>query len=168
MTLRVRALDHDDPERIARASEAVGWNKPVETYEGYLAEQAAGLRAVLVAEVDEAFAGYLTIVWRSPYPHFRERGVPEVKDFSVLPAFRRRGVGTALMDAAETLVRERTSVVGIGVGMDSDYGPAQAMYVRRGYVPDAHGLTSHGRHVRWGDTVKVDDDLVLYFTKSLR
>jgi RimJ/RimL family protein N-acetyltransferase len=168
MSLRIRALDLDDPERIAGAFEALGWRKPVEQYERYLAEQAAGARVVLVAEVDDVFAGYLTVVWSSPYPPFRERGVPEVQDFSVLPAFRRRGVGTALMDAAETLAGERTSVLGIGVGMDPDYGAAQAMYVRRGYVPDARGLTSHGRHVTWGDTVKVDDDLVLYFTKTLR
>ena len=72
------------------------------------------------------------------------------------------------MDAAEARATERSDLVGIGVGMDPDYGPAQAMYVRRGYVPDARGLTSHGRHIAWGDTVKVDDDLVLYFTKAVR
>jgi hypothetical protein len=62
---------------------------------------------------------------------------------------------------------ERSGVVGIGVAMDPDYGPAQGMYARRGYIPDARGLTSHNRHVKWGDYVKVDDDLVLYFTKEL-
>jgi GNAT superfamily N-acetyltransferase len=168
MTVQIRDLADHDPERIARALEALGWTKPVETYERDLVEQATGVRAVLVAEVDDAFAGYLTVVWGSPYPPFRDGGIPEIKDLNVLPVFRRRGVGTALMDAAERLASERGPVVGIGVGMDSDYGAAQAMYVRRGYVPDARGLTSHGRHVAWGDTVKVDDDLVLYFTKMLR
>jgi GNAT superfamily N-acetyltransferase len=166
--VKIRALDHGDPPRIAGALAALGWNKPVEQYDGYLTEQAAGVRAVLVAELDGGFAGYLTVLWSSPYPPFREHGVPELQDLNVLPALRRRGVGTALMDAAEALAGERADLVGIGVGMDPDYGPAQAMYVRRGYVPDARGLTSHGRHVAWGDTVKVDDDLVLYFTKALR
>lgn len=166
--MKIRALGHDDPRRIAAALADLGWNKPVEQYERYLAEQAAGVRAVLVAEIEAGFAGYVTLVWNSPYPPFREHGVPEIKDLNVLPALRRRGVGTALMDAAEALAGERTDIVGLGVGMDADYGPAQTMYVRRGYVPDARGLTSHGRHVAWGDTVKVDDDLVLYFTKALR
>lgn len=168
MNPEIRPLHENDPERLAAAFEALGWNKPVEEYEQYLAEQAAGVRAVVVAEVEREFAGYLTIVWDSPYPPFRERRIPEIKNLTVLPAFRRRGIGTTLMDAAEALVGERSSVVGIGVGMDPDYGPAQAMYVRRGYVPDARGLTSHGRHVAWGDNVKVDDDLVLFFTKMLR
>lgn len=33
MSLQIRALDHDDPEQIAGALEALGWTKPVETYE---------------------------------------------------------------------------------------------------------------------------------------
>lgn len=163
----IRPLNELDPKRIAEAFAAVGWNKPVEQYEQYLVEQAADLRAVLVAEVDGNFAGYVTIVWSSGYPPFREHDVPEIEDLNVLPAFRRRGIGTALMDGAEVLASARSSVVGIGVGMDPAYGPAQAMYVRRGYVPDARGLTSHGRHVAWGDTPKVDDELVLHFTKEL-
>jgi hypothetical protein len=59
-------------------------------------------------------------------------------------------------------------VAGIGVGMDPDYGAAQRLYVRRGYVPDGRGLTSHGQAVRWGEMVTVDDALVLWFTKTLR
>jgi len=164
----IRRLDEMDPERIAAAFAALGWNKPVEQYRRYLTEQADGMRVVLVAESDGAFAGYVTLVWDSGYPPFREHTVPEIQDLNVLPAFRRRGVGTSLMDAAEALAAEREPVVGIGVGMDPDYGPAQAMYVRRGYAPNARGLTSHHRHLGWGDTVKVDDDLVLYFTKQLR
>ena len=168
MSLLVRPLGADDPERISRAFEPLGWNESVEKYTRYLTEQADGLRVVLVAESEGAFAGYLSVVWDSGYPPFREREIPEIKNFVVLPAFRRRGVGTALMDAAEALAAERGSIVGIGVGMEPDYGPAQAMYFGRGYVPDARGLTSHREHVVWGDTVKVDDDLVLYSTKRLR
>jgi GNAT superfamily N-acetyltransferase len=84
----------------------------------------------------------------------------------VLPVFRRRGIGSRLMDEAETIVGARSRIVGIGVALDPDYGPAQRLYVLRGYVPDARGVTSHGVPVKWGDTVRVDDDLVLYLTKS--
>lgn len=164
----IRPLIATDAGRIAAAFDAVGGNKPVEKYDGYLAEQQRGERAILVAETEGQFAGYVTVKWVSDYPSFRDDDVPEIQDLNVLPSTRRQGVGSALMDAAEALVSERGDVVGIGVGMDPDYGPAQAMYVRRGYVPDACGLTSQTRHVQWGDTVTVNDHLVLYFTKRLR
>ena len=67
--------------------------------------------------------------------------MPEINDFNVVRSYRRRGIGTALMDEAETLIRERSVEAGIGVGMYADYGPAQRMYVLRGYVPDGLGLT---------------------------
>jgi hypothetical protein len=71
------------------------------------------------------------------------------------------------MDEAEKLVMVRSRIAGIGVGFDPDYGAAQRLYVLRGYVPDANGGISHGTRVKWGDSVTVDDDLVLYLTKTL-
>jgi hypothetical protein len=38
------------------------------------------------------------------------------------------------------LVAERSDVVGLGVGLYPDYGTAQRMYVRRGYLPDGRGV----------------------------
>lgn len=113
------------------------------------------------------FAGYVTICWRSHYPPFREQNIPEIMDFNALPRFRCQGIGSRLMDAAEQRVATMGSVVGIGVGMTADYGAAQRMYVKRGYVPDGRGLFSRGGPVQYGQTVPVDDDLVLYFTKTL-
>ena len=70
------------------------------------------------------------------------------------------------MKEAELVVFERSSVVGIGVGMSPDCGTAQRLYALRGYVPDGRGIASGGRTVAPGDTVTVDDDLVLYLTKT--
>ena len=61
----------------------------------------------------------------------------------------------------------RGPVAGIGVGMTADYGAAQRLYIKRGYVPDGRGLVAGEHHVSWGETVRVDDDLVLYFTKPV-
>ncbi|HEU4884517.1 MAG TPA: GNAT family N-acetyltransferase [Longimicrobium sp.] len=163
----IRPLRASDPAVIAAAFAAIGWSKPRAQYERYLAEQAAGERDVFVAWVDGGFAGYVTINWHPEYPPFRAEGVPEIQDFNVLPAFRRRGIGSALMDAAEALARSKSTVVGIGVGLDPDYGPAQRMYVRRGYVPDGRGITWQNRTVAYRDQVLVDDDLVLWFTRGL-
>jgi GNAT superfamily N-acetyltransferase len=92
---------------------------------------------------------------------------PGDQDFNALPRFRQQGIGTRLMDEAERKVSERSGVAGIGIGMSPDYGAAQRLYVRRGYVPDGKGLTSNGSPVRPGDEITVDDGLVLYLTKAV-
>jgi GNAT superfamily N-acetyltransferase len=164
--LEIRPLRAGDPEMISGAMTAIGWNKPLSQYERYLAEQRAGTRDILVATVDGEYAGYVTVRWESPYEPFG--GIPEIQDFNVLPKLRRRGIGTALMDAAEALVAERSAVVGIGVGLYPDYGQAQRMYVRRGYLPDGRGLIYDGRQVAPMETIRNDDAATLMFTKQLR
>jgi ribosomal protein S18 acetylase RimI-like enzyme len=162
-------LRADDLPVFEAAFAAVGWNKPAAQYKRYLHDQTLGHRAVLVAEVDGDFAGYLTVCWAAFYPPFREAHIPEIVDFNVLPQFQRRGIGSALMDAAEALIAERSPIAGIGVGMTADYGAAQRLYVKRGYIPDGRGLTTVGdRFVQYGEQITVDDELVLHFTKRLR
>lgn len=58
-------------------------------------------------------------------------------------------------------------VAGIGVGMTPDYGAAQILYVKRGYIPDGRGLTKDGLPLVYGGQVTIDDSLTLYFLKSL-
>lgn len=166
--LKIRELEERDIEPIVSAFQEIGWNKPAALYELYLSEQDRDLRVVLVAFVDDTFAGYVTIQWESGYAPFQEAGIPEIKDFNVLPVFRRQGIGTALMDQAEQIISERASVIGIGVGLHPGYGPAQRMYVLRGYVPDARAMYYDDRQVQEGEQVCADDDLVIHLTKQLR
>ncbi len=168
MTFSIRRLTQADIQPIAEAFALLGWDKPASQYERYLAEQDAGTRTVLVALVGEMFAGYVTIHWQPQTAAFREMGIPEIQDFNVLPQYRRQGIGTRLLDEAEALVAQRSDTVGIGVGLHSDYGAAQRLYARRGYIPDGRGLYWHDRIVQYGESVLADDDLVLNFTKRLK
>ena len=61
-----------------------------------------------------------------------------------------------------------SSVAGIGVGMTSDYGPAQRLYILRGYIPDGRGLHWRDHYVGYREEVVIDDDLALYLTKELK
>ena len=168
MNLHIRLLDAGDIQPIADAFQTLGWNKPASRYERYLSEQQSGDRVVFVAFENNIFAGYVTLNWLAEYPPFRDKNIPEIRDFNVLPQFRRRGIGTRLMEAAEQTVAQRLPVVGLGVGLDPDYGAAQRLYVRQGYIPDGRGLYTNGVWVKWGTQVTVDENLALYFTKQLR
>jgi GNAT superfamily N-acetyltransferase len=164
----IRRLRRGDPHAIAGAFALVGWSKTVEQYERYLAEQDAGSRVCYVAEQHGQFAGYCTLLWDSSYLPFRQAGIPEVNDLNVLPDFRNQGIGNALLDAIESTARDRSAIVGLGVGLYRDYGAAQRIYVRRGYLPDGEGLMYANKHVTPGDTIRIDDDATLMFTRTIQ
>lgn len=164
----IRLLDSRDIPPIAAAFEQLGWNKPASQYERYLMEQALQDRDVYVAFVKEQFAGYLTICWTSSYQPFQQERIPEIVDFNVLPKFRRRGIGTALMDKAESEIAKVSPIAGIGVGMTPDYGAAQKLYVMRGYVPDGRGIVYSGHYITYGEEITIDDNMALYLTKKLK
>jgi ribosomal protein S18 acetylase RimI-like enzyme len=88
-------------------------------------------------------------------------------DFNVLIKRQRRGIGTALMDEAERRIAARSAVAGIGVGLTADYGAAQVLYCKRGYVPDGCGAIQRGQAIRYGEQILVDDDLVIYLTRRV-
>jgi GNAT superfamily N-acetyltransferase len=166
-----RFAESDIPVMVVRFAEH-HWSKPAEIFEEYLREQKAGDRVVWIASVDNEFAGYITLAWRSQYQPFRDRQIPEVMDLNVLPPFRRGGVGLKLLVTAESEAATRGDVVGIGVGLyggdDGGYGAAQRLYVAHGYIPDGRGVTYNYRHVVPDSNVQCDDDLVLWFTRQLK
>jgi len=166
--LLIRLLESDDIPQLAKAFQQLGWDKPALQYERYLMEQVLEIRTVYVAFVEEQFAGYLTICWTSSYEPFRREKIPEIVDFNVLPQFRRQGIGTQLLDKAESEIAIVSSTAGIGVGMTPDYGAAQRLYAVRGYVPDGRGLHYRGHYIKYGEEITVDDNMALYLTKELR
>ena len=145
----------------------MGWAKPAGYFTDALARQAAGELELWLAVEQDRYLGHCKLVWRSEYAGFRERGIPEIQDLNVGMDFRRRGLGTALLDAAETRIQERSQWAGIGFGLYADYGAAQRLYVKRGYVPDGRGIFYGAEAVVAGERYAVDDDLVLYLVKRL-
>ncbi len=150
----IRLLEVHDIPQIAKAFEELGWDKPKSQYERYWMEQTLEMREVYVAFLDARFAGYLTICWKSSYEPFRRKNIPEIVDFNVLPECRHQGIGSKLMDQAESEIARVSSFAGIGVGMTPDYGAAQRLYVLRGYIPDGRGLHWKDHFVQFREEVK--------------
>lgn len=162
-----RFLTQDDIPQIVSAFTDIGWDKLTSLYQKYLEEQENDQRCIWVAFKDNDFGGYVTLKWHSEYLSFREQHIPEVSDLNALPKFRRQGVASALLDRAEIEAFKKSPLVGIGVGLSSDYGDAQKLYIKRGYIPDGLGITYNYQPVKFGDTVHLDDNLVLWFRKCL-
>jgi ribosomal protein S18 acetylase RimI-like enzyme len=165
--VEIQEMIESDCPIIANAFTAQGWNKRLEQYLNYWNDSTEEKRVILVARIDGQFAGYVTIVWDSDYPPFLEKGIPEISDFNVLIKYRRRSIGTALMDEAEKRIAARSPIAGLGVCLHVDYGPAQVLYAKRGYISDGHGVFQNNHYPQYGEQVRIDDDLVLYLTKRV-
>jgi len=57
--------------------------------------------------------------------------------------------------------------IGLGVGLYRDYGSAQRLYAKLGYVPDGRGVTYRGFPVEPGHLYRAGDDLILWLKKRL-
>lgn len=163
----IREMTEADCPVISSAFAAQGWDKPVSQYLRYWQESVESKRVNLLAKCDGQFSGYVTIVWESHYPPFRQAEIPEIVDFNVLLKFRRLHIGSALMDEAERRIALRSPLAGLGVCLHVDYGAAQVLYAKRGYLPDGRGVFCHGHYPQYGEQVTIDDDLALYLTRQV-
>ncbi|MEM7102890.1 MAG: GNAT family N-acetyltransferase [Bacteroidota bacterium] len=166
MSLVLRKIHLSDCLQISKAFALQGWTKPEAQYQTYFQLQESGKRDIIVAEKDGDFAGYLTIKWISDYPVFKERDIPEIVDFNVLQKYQRQGIGTALMDDAESRISKVSSYCGIRFGVTQDYGAAQVLYIKRGYIPDGNGLAKETKVLNYGDKIVIDDDVAFALIKT--
>ncbi|PKM87185.1 MAG: GNAT family N-acetyltransferase [Firmicutes bacterium HGW-Firmicutes-10] len=167
MSMVIRDMRMDDCQKISEAFKLQGWNKPEALYQQYFIDIQQRKRDVIIAERNNEFAGYVTILWTSDYPSFRENNIPEIVDLNVLIKYRNRGIATLLIKEAESRIFRISDVAGIGVGLTPDYGLAQKLYVQQGYIPDGKGVWAKGRYLNYGTEIMIDDDVVLYFTKKV-
>ena len=71
------------------------------------------------------------------------------------------------MDAVEKEASKVSDKVFLAVGVHSGYGPAQRMYVKRGYNFDGSGVWYKGKQLEQYAPCVNDDDLLLYMSKDV-
>lgn len=109
-----------------------------------------------------------TLKWHSAYGPFREAGIPEINDLWVRREHRGLGLGRRMIAHIEGLARAAgAATIGIGFGLYADYGPAQRLYVRLGYVPDGRGISYRDEAVTPGEPIPIDDYAILWLVKEL-
>ena len=165
MNCTIRNMIKSDIESLSHGFMNQGWPGREEILVRYFLEQESGEREVLVAEIDGAVAGYVTILPSAKHDPFAEV-YPELSDFNVFEPFRNQGIGSQLLEEAEKRVKFVSSKVTLGVGLHLGYGPAQRLYTKRGYIPDGSGVWYRNQPLEMNATIQNNDDLVLYLSKK--
>ena len=158
----------EDLDMILSVARQMGGSCDVDYYRFSFGLKDVHEREVFLAEIRGEATGFVMLNHAPKYRFFQLEGLPEIQDLNVLPEYRRRGIGAALITYCENIVRSKGGDhIGIGVGLTALYGAAQRLYVRMGYVPDGFGMTYDRRIVRHGELCTADDDLSLMMVKNL-
>jgi GNAT superfamily N-acetyltransferase len=166
--IKIKQLSQDDIKPLSDAFLKENYNKTQELFSNYLQEQNDLKRTIwVVLDNKNHYLGYITIIWHSSYTYFAENNIPEINDFNVLPSKQERGIGTYLIQHVEKIAAKKYSQIDLGVGLFEDYGCAQRLYIKRGYMPNKEGITYKLQTVKPFTAYPIDDDCLLWLTKNL-
>lgn len=164
--LIIRKMEKSDVKTICAEEAAQGWHPNPFQYEMRLKDMESGKSIAFIAEYHGEVAGYNNLYFNPNEGAFAGQKIPEVVDLGVFERFQCKGIGSALMDAAEAAAMEVSPSICIGVGLHSGYGEAQRMYIKRGYIPDGSGVWFQNRVCDQYAPCMNDDDLILYLKKD--
>ncbi len=164
----IRSLQESDAAVFAAEERAQGWDTKEDKFISRLKDENNGIAVTFVAEYDGYPAGYVNIYPNAPWGSFGGMGYTEIIDFGVLEKYRNRGIGSALMDAAEKIAANYSDIVYLAVGLYNGYGPAMRIYAKRGYIPDGKGAWYGEELCKPYETYRIDDSLNLYLSKKLK
>ncbi len=159
----IREATRDDIPLLYKLYDRIGKKD-----EGYF-EHAFDEGVVILIAADEGRdCAFCLLNYTPRYSLYKKLGMPEIQDLNVIATHRRKGIATVLIGWCEGHARSKGCVqVGISVGLFKDYGPAQILYVKMGYVPDGNGITCDRETVKPYASYMVDDDLSLMLVKQL-
>ena len=162
----IRKMQESDIKDLSRGFISQGWPSREEILTRYFKEQESGEREALVADFEGVVAGYITILPIAKQGPFAGMA-PELSDFNVFEPFQNQGIGNLLLEEAEKRVKLISDKVTLGVGLHSGYGPAQRLYIKRGYIPDGTGVWYQNHQPAMNAVCEDIGDLVLYLSKNL-
>jgi hypothetical protein len=158
------------PNEIAAVKQEV---KPVffsgdeATIEDHFQDHENGASTTILGYELGRLVGIVTIRWQCRYPPFRDRQIPLIQNIEIRYEDRGRGIGGLMLERTEQEIALRSQLAGICVGIAESYGPAQRLYVKRGFVPDGRSVCHPHEPLRIGETVRIDDDLLLWLIKDV-
>ncbi len=163
MEIEIRQADAGDTSSLYQLYDSIG-----KKHEGYFESLFEKDCVVLIASLDKQDVAFGILNFEPKYNLYKKLEIPEIQDLNVIPDVRQKGVATALVNAFEEMAEDQeVTQIGISVGLTKDYGPAQRLYVKMGYMPDGYGATYDREGVTYGQAYTADDDLCLMMIKDL-
>lgn len=161
--IEIRQASEEDIVSLYRIYQAIG-KKDAGYFEACFEKECF----VLIASQNKQDVGFGVLNFEPKYNLYQKLDIPEIQDLNVMPESREQGVATALLSAFENIARDQDAAhIGISVGLNKSYGPAQRLYAKLGYIPDGYGATYDRKPVEQGLSYLVDDDLALMLVKEL-
>ena len=162
----IRAMNYDDIPLICKAD-----GDESQEFIAYLSRQLANQEkqecSALLALYHGNVAGYVFLYYKCRWGALANRNLPCVADLIVFEKYRKQRIATILMDVAEDIAGKYSNQVYLEVCLNSEYGPAQRLYVKRGYVPDGKGVYYEEKVCETDAVCKNDDELTLCLIKEL-
>ena len=156
-TVKIRSMAAEDAKILYDTYLSYGWHPQLETYENYYKEQEAGERLVFIAEYEGSVKGQCTLVLHPTEGPWGGKDIPEIVDLTVFFDIHKKGIGSRLLDAAESEAAKISDKVFLAVGL-----------VKRGYIPDGSGVWYRNKNLDQYAPCVNDDDLLLFLSKDLR
>lgn len=127
--VRIRSAGRDDLAALVALRQSVGWSSG--GIEGSFTAMEAGRQAILLAEIDGRPVGAVAMSFQVPASGAFGRG--HISDLLVAPLWRRRGIATALLRAAERAIAAR-GLHEATLDVDAHNRAALALYFGTGYT----------------------------------
>lgn len=123
---------------------------------------------VLIAEHEKQLVGFGVLNFEPKYSLYKRLNIPEIQDLNVISEMRQQGIATDIIKRFEEIAKDQgLEHVGISVALTKEFGPAQRLYAKLGYIPDGNGVTYDRQPVEGGQAYYVDDDLCLMMVKAV-
>lgn len=162
----IRIMDYDDIPLICKADSDES-EETVKYLKRQLKNQENQECSALLALYKGEIAGYVFLYYKCRWGGLANCDLPCIIDLFVFEKYRNKRIATALMDVAEEIAARHCNKVYLDVCLNSEYGPAQRLYVKRGYIPDGKGAYYEEKVCETNAICKNDDELTLCLIKEL-
>ena len=162
----IRKMNYDDIPLICKADHDES-ERNITYIKNQLVNQEKQECSALIALYHGKVAGYVFLYYKCRWGGLANCNVPGVVDLIVFEEYRQKGIATNLMNVAEDIAKKYSNKVYLDVCLSSEYGPAQRLYIKRGYIPDGKGVYYEERVCETDAVCKNNDELTLCLVKEL-